>query len=243
VERSRTGRVLLALLVLLLLVTVMVLVWSAPAASAGQAAVSASDRQLLIKVRQAGLWEVPAGEMAQEQAASNKVKQVGATIAEQHQALDVQVGAVARKLGVTLPDQLSEQQQGWLDDLATKYGPEFDRTFVQLVREAQGSVFPVVASVRVSTRNAAIREFAQKANDVVKTHMTLLEGTGQVNFDALPEAAAPGVVPAGRSSGPVNASQGITASAPGGVSIGLAVLLCLLVFGMTIGVLRVMRAR
>jgi predicted outer membrane protein len=224
----------------------MVLVWSTPAASASQAAVSESDRQLLIKVRQAGLWQIPAGQMAQEQAASEKVRQVGATIAGQHEALDEEVRAVAQQLGVALPDEPSEQQLGWLDDMATKFGPEFDQTYAQLLRAAHGTVFSTVATVRAGTRNAAIREFAQKANDTIKTHMTLLESTGQVNFDALPEAAVPGVVPAGGSSSGQShstASHGITASAPGGISIGLAVLLCLLVFGMTIGVLRVMRAR
>src|SRR5262245_41157743 len=62
------------------------------------------DRDLIVRVRLAGLWEQPAGEMAQSQG-SSRVKEIGAKIASEHHTLDEQVRAVAASLGVTLPDE------------------------------------------------------------------------------------------------------------------------------------------
>jgi predicted outer membrane protein len=244
VDTTRHGRVATALLVLLapLSISILTLGVVAPAVAAGQPALTDADKQLLIKVRQVGLWAVPASELAQQQAESEAVRDVGVRLAEQHQVLDEQVQAVAKQFGVTLPDQPSEEQQGWLADLTAKVGPEFDKSFAQLLRAANGSVLSVVAQVRAGTRNDVIRDFAQKANDAVTTHMTLLEGTGQVDFNALPEPALAGDTPAGaQGSSAANASS--LAGGGGGLSGTVAVLICVLVFVLTLGLVRVIRAR
>lgn len=242
VERRGPGRVVPALLVLLLGPLSLVAFGLAAPAASGDPAVSETDRQLLIKVRQAGLWEIPAGQQAEQQAASEVVKEVGTKIASQHIALDKETRELAQQLGVVLPNQPTEEQQGWLADLSAKFGPEFDIAFANLLRGAHGKVFQFVAQVRTGTRNEAIRNFATKANDIVKTHMILLESTGQVNYAALPEPTVPGAAP------PAAVTSHHSSLAPatqggGSVSIGLAVLLCVLVFGMTLGVLRALRTR
>src|SRR5262245_12621471 len=47
-----------------------------------------ADRDLLVKVRLAGLWEMPAGDAAQRRAADPKVREIGAKISAEHHALD-----------------------------------------------------------------------------------------------------------------------------------------------------------
>lgn len=158
---------------------------------------SPSDRDLLVRVRLAGLWEAPAGQMAQERAGSERVKEVGHHLEVDHLALDQQVRTIAAKLGVELPNQPSTEQQGWLTELSGEQGPAFDKTFADRLRAAHGKVFSVVAAVRAATRNDTIRAFAQTAVSVVMKHMTLLESIGLVNFAALPTAAvAPAIAPA-----------------------------------------------
>src|SRR3954463_15781635 len=52
----------------------------------GAGAVSAADRDFVIKVRLAGLWEIPAGNMAVERSEDERVVNIGRTISEQHVA-------------------------------------------------------------------------------------------------------------------------------------------------------------
>ncbi|MDH2427147.1 DUF4142 domain-containing protein [Sphaerisporangium sp. TRM90804] len=154
-----------------------------------------ADRDFLVKVRQAGLWEIPTGQQAQERARSARVKEVGLMLAADHTKLDEQVRALAAKLNVTLPSTASTDQQGWMAELSTKVGEEYDQTFADRLRFAHGKVFAVVSVVRAGTKNAEIRAFAQVAVDVVMKHMTLLESTGKVDFAALPTPPPPSPAP------------------------------------------------
>ncbi|MEW9547139.1 DUF4142 domain-containing protein [Nonomuraea sp. NPDC050783] len=156
---------------------------------------TAADRDLVIKVRQAGLWEMPAGDMAQTRAESQRVKEVGRLIMEDHKKLDAITVQVAKKLGVAIPDEPNPDQQRWLAQLAAESGPAFDKDFANLLRAAHGKVFTVVAGVRAGTRNSEIRKFAQEGNNFVMRHMTLLESTGLVDFGQLPEAPTPSPAP------------------------------------------------
>jgi predicted outer membrane protein len=156
---------------------------------------TAADRDLLVKVRQAGLWEMPAGEYARTRAASQRVKEVGRLIMEDHQKLDLLTRQVAKKLGVALPDEPNPDQQRWMAQLASARGPAFDKDYANLLRAAHGKVFTVVAAVRSGTRNSEIRKFAQEGINYVMRHMTLLESTGLVDHNQLPEAPTPPPAP------------------------------------------------
>jgi putative membrane protein len=158
----------------------------------GTGAVTAADKDLVIKVRLAGLWEIPAGQMAQEKSDDERIQQIGRDIAEQHEELDEFARDAAEKLDIDLPDEPNSDQQGWLDEMQdAEEGTDFDRVFIDRLRAAHGKIFPAIATVRASTRNDTVRKLAQRANQFVATHLTLLESSGIVDFKALPTAPAP----------------------------------------------------
>ncbi|MBC6463683.1 DUF4142 domain-containing protein [Actinomadura sp. HBU206391] len=144
-----------------------------------------SDRDLLVKVRQAGLWEAPTGQQAQQRASSPKVKEVGAHLAIEHAELDADVRKVADQLGVVLPTRASGQQEAWMAELSALRGAPYDRLFVHRLRVAHGKVFAIIAQVRASTGNSVIRAFAERGLKIVARHMQYLESTGLVDFPRL----------------------------------------------------------
>jgi putative membrane protein len=160
-------------------------------APASPGPIDALDREFLTVIRFANLWEIPMGQLAVERGTTQAVKDVGATLAEDHTKLDVAIKELAAQFDVTLPDKPSSPTQFWMDEISSKSGKEFDQTFANRLRGAHGTVFGLVAQVRAGTRNDVIRAFAQQANDVVMKHMTILEGTGLVKHTAMfSEAAA-----------------------------------------------------
>ncbi|NBM16100.1 DUF4142 domain-containing protein [Streptomyces sp. GC420] len=197
-----------ALIVAALVVTIASLafpVWSyANRSGTGQANLNAStvatqwgplsalDRDFLVKVRLAGLWELPAGQQAIERAPSEAIVEAGDHLIVGHTDLDQRARSIAAKLGVELPNQPTEQQQGWLDELTAAGGKEYERKFANLLRNAHGKVFGVIAEVRHTTRNTLIRQLANDANQTVLDHITVLENTGLVDFDAIANEAANG---------------------------------------------------
>jgi len=220
--------------------TALVFGFVQPAAAAVPAPVTDTDRDLLIKVRLAGLWEIPAAQQAQQQAASQAVREGGAKIAEQHLSLDEDVRRIAGQLGVALPSQPSEEQQEWLTELAAQWGPEFDESFVTLLRQAHGKVFSVIAQVRAGTRNDTVRAFADRAGAAVGAQLTLLESTGQVDFDALPQPELEGAV-YGQRHTIVEAAS--TRTSTGGIDVGLMIGICLVELVVVLGLLRLLRTR
>ncbi|MGW5560449.1 DUF4142 domain-containing protein [Micromonospora sp. NPDC003944] len=186
---TRTQRA--AMLLIAIIAGVGVLPGVAVAAPAGGRQLNAADMTLLNGVRLAGLWEMPAGQMAAEKGQSAKVREIGAGIAGEHQRLDELVVEAANKLGATIPSEPTAQQKGWLTEMKDASGARFDQIFVTRLRVAHGSILPVISAVRASTRDATVRKLCEDATEFVTHHMQMLESTGLVRWPELPPAALP----------------------------------------------------
>jgi predicted outer membrane protein len=148
---------------------------------------SPADRDFLGKVRQAGLWEMPVGQEMQARASQPRVREIAGLIHQEHQQLDARTIEVATTLGVELPNQASNDQRLWMQEITNESGPSYDATAVQRLREAHGIVLPIIAQVRVGTRNSVVRAFAEEADQYVTRHISYLESTGLVDYGSLPE--------------------------------------------------------
>ncbi|MBW1602135.1 DUF4142 domain-containing protein [Streptomyces sp. JJ66] len=152
------------------------------------------DRQFLVAVRQAGLWEIPAGRLAQTNASSEAVKRAGHHLIDGHAKLDQLVREDAKLLGVEIPDEATAEQQQWVEDLRAAKGAEFDKLFANVLRASHGKIFATIGEVRAATQNDLIRRHSRQANQTVLDHMEVLEDTGLVDpetFAEVEEAVSP----------------------------------------------------
>ncbi|WP_217213318.1 DUF4142 domain-containing protein [Streptomyces sp. AC550_RSS872] len=143
-----------------------------------------ADRDFVVKVRAAGLWEHPLGMMAMQRGTTPEMKEAGEHLVVGHARLDLACRKLASELNITLPNQASPQQQQFVATVDSKTGKEFDATGVAIMRVTHGQIFPTIAKIRGTTQNTLVRQLADLANDTVLDHMTVLEKTGMVNFDA-----------------------------------------------------------
>ncbi|CAL9369583.1 hypothetical protein C1708_28410 [Streptomyces sp. DH-12] len=141
------------------------------------------DRDFVVKVRAAGLWEHPLGLLAMERGTTPEMKEAGEHLVVGHGRLDASCRRIALELGITLPNQASPQQQGFVETVKATNGKEFDSTAVNIMRVTHGQIFPVIAKIRANTRNTLVRQLADQANDTVLDHITVLERTGLVNHE------------------------------------------------------------
>ncbi|MFI6492525.1 DUF4142 domain-containing protein [Streptomyces sp. NPDC050564] len=142
-----------------------------------------ADRDFVVKVRAAGLWEHPLGMMAMKRGTTAEMKEAGKHLVVGHSRLDEACRKIAPELGITLPNQASPQQQQFVATADGSTGKQFDTTAVNIMRVTHGQIFPVIAKIRASTQNSLVRQLADQANDTVLDHITVLERTGLVNFD------------------------------------------------------------
>ncbi|WP_435612402.1 DUF4142 domain-containing protein [Streptomyces sp. bgisy159] len=141
-----------------------------------------ADRDFVVKVRSAGLWEYPLGELAMQRGTTPAMKEAGAHLVVGHAGLDELCRKIAPELNITLPNKATPQQQEFVAVVNSKTGKDFDVTAVNIMRVTHGQIFPAIGKIRASTQNTLVRQLADLANDTVLDHITVLEKTGDVDF-------------------------------------------------------------
>ncbi|MDF3142502.1 MULTISPECIES: DUF4142 domain-containing protein [unclassified Streptomyces] len=142
-----------------------------------------ADRDFVVKVRAAGLWEYPVGKMALRKGTTKAVLTAGQHLVAGHTALDAGCRRVAARLNITLPNRPSPQQQGFVATLSADTGRQFDSDMANILRVTHGQIFTTIAKIRATTENTLVRQLAEQANNTVLDHITVMEKTGLVDFD------------------------------------------------------------
>jgi predicted outer membrane protein len=165
---------------------------SAPAQADGAGPLNAADMTLLIGLRQAALWEIPAAKAVAERGSTAKIRQAAEKLAAAQSQLDRQTVDVIAKLDATVRPALTAEQQGVLNQLQeSATGSQYDRLFVNSLRNGYGFLYTIIGEVRSSTRVALIRQLADQANVAFLSYMQTLENTGLVEARSLAPAAIP----------------------------------------------------
>lgn len=161
-----------------------------------------ADRNFVVFVRSAGLWEGPSGGLAMKKGTTAAVREAGRHLVIGHAALDANCRKIAPELNITIPNQPTPQQQGFLEKFKSDTGKQFDSDFANILRVTHGSIFSTIAKIRATTENSLVRQLADQANDVVLDHIGQMEKTGLVNFDQVnfqettpPKLPSPQVTP------------------------------------------------
>ncbi|WBB54271.1 DUF4142 domain-containing protein [Verrucosispora sp. WMMD573] len=190
------------------LLAALVLVGVAPAAAAQAAAQpSEQDTQYLQAVHQVNLYEIAAGELAQEKGQNQQVKELGQQFVTDHTELDQSVQDLAGQLNVELPSEPTTDQQDGLDQLNNASGEEFDRLWV--TQELAGHVQAIQATqteISQGTESQVV-QLAQTALPVLQAH-----------YDALVMLAEELGIPVPETSPSGTPSPGGTVPAPGGTT-------------------------
>ncbi|MET7355666.1 DUF4142 domain-containing protein [Streptomyces mirabilis] len=163
-----------------------------------------ADRNFVVFVRSAGLWEGPSGNLAMDKGTTPAVREAGRHLVIGHAALDASCRKIAPELNITIPNQPTPQQQGFLATFQSDTGKQFDTDFANILRVTHGSIFNTIAKIRSTTENTLVRQLADQANDVVLDHITQMEKSGLVNFDQVNfQETSPPKLPAAQATPPV----------------------------------------
>ncbi|MFF4508240.1 DUF4142 domain-containing protein [Streptomyces sp. NPDC001401] len=141
-----------------------------------------ADRDFVVKVRGAGLWEYPVGQMALRKGSRKAVKAGARHLMDGLALLDAACRKAAGQLDVALPNQPSPQQQSFVAKLNADSDKQFDTDMATILRATDGQLLPTIASVRTTTKNSLVRALADQANHTVLDHITVIEKSGLVDF-------------------------------------------------------------
>ena len=157
------------------LLAALVVVGLAPAAASQAAAQpSTQDTQYLQAVHQVNLFEITAGNLAEQKGQNQQVKDLGKMFVTDHTQLDQTVQSTAQQLNVQLPADPTADQQKVLDKLNNLNGAEFDKAWV--TAQLAGHVQAIQATQTEISQGSeqSVVQIAQDALPVLQAHYDAL---------------------------------------------------------------------
>jgi putative membrane protein len=161
--------------IIVLLAVITTVASGVTAAFAAAPGVNEQDRAFLTATHQGNLAEIEAGKVAEKQGSTERVRNAGRVLVDEHTKLDKEVRRVADEVGVTLPDTPSEEQQAQLQRISDKKGAEFDSAWVTAGIADHRDDLKAGADEQANGSSKPVKDLGAAAKPVNESHLSLLE--------------------------------------------------------------------
>lgn len=129
------------------------------------------------------MYEIQAGQLAEQKAKSAEVKAFGKMMVTDHTALQNEMKPLVTKAGLTPPAELDERRKGFLDNLKAASAADFDKTYIDQQVAAHDEALTLMKGYAENGDNADLKAAAAKTAPKVQAHLdkarALQAGLGQ----------------------------------------------------------------
>jgi len=138
---------------------------------------SHSDAKFMKEAAVGGMEEVELGRLAAQNAASDKVKQFGQRMVDDHSKANDELKSLAQAEGVTLPSQLDSKHEKEVQRLQKLSGAEFDHEYMKMmVGDHHKDVREFEHESRIG-EDPEVKAFAEKTLPTLREHLKMAEQT------------------------------------------------------------------
>jgi len=139
--------------------------------SAGAYQADTETADFLVKAANCAMAEIKLGEVAKQQAANAKVKQMGEMMASDHNKVAEEVKNLASKRNVSLPSTIGDDKQKEIDNIAAKTGKEFDKAYVRHMIDEHQEDINLFKRATDKVNDADVRTFASNTLPKLQAHL------------------------------------------------------------------------
>jgi putative membrane protein len=136
---------------------------------------SHKDEKYMTKTAHGLISEVAMGEMAQKNAADERVKQFGKRMVDDHGKDLANLKQLASQKKVTLPDAMDHGQQKEFDKLGKLSGKDFDKEYVKYEAKDHKEDVEDQGKEMKSTSDPDLKKYATAAHDTVSKHKEIVD--------------------------------------------------------------------
>jgi putative membrane protein len=145
------------------------------AQSSSEGKVTSSDRKFMDKAAQGGLAEVQLGQLAEQKASSQSVKDFGNRMVTDHSKANDQLKSLASSDGVTLPASMNAKDQALYNKLSGMSGAAFDRAYMSaMVKDHRMDIADFQKEANAG-RNDGVKSFANSTLPTLQQHLQLAQ--------------------------------------------------------------------
>ena len=146
----------------------------APAEAKGTA-LAKQDRDFIEDAGQGSLYEIKAGQLAQQKAQADDVKQLGKRMVDDHTAVNGRLQQLAQQKGLSLPQQLDKKHQDKIDSLSKKTGTDFDKAYVEATSDDHKSDVDAFDKAAKEAKDPGVKDFAASTLPTLREHLTVVK--------------------------------------------------------------------
>lgn len=161
------------------------------AASAASGKVTGADRDFMTKAAAGGMAEVALGQLGQQKASSDAVKQFAAHMVDDHTKANDQLKSLAMSKGVMLPAGPTSAQKADMSKIESMSGASFDTAFMkQMVADHKKTI--ALFEKGAKAPDSDVKMFATKTLPTLKEHLQEAQKVAQDAMGKSKSAAAVG---------------------------------------------------
>jgi putative membrane protein len=146
-------------------------------ANGASAKLSDSEKQLLQKVNDADKAEIEMGQLAQNNASSAKVKDLGQKLVDDHTQNKQQLEQIAQQKGVQLQDEAKPDEQSSKSKFENMKGAQFDKAFLQHERDDHAKLLQELKQQQDQIQDPDVKSFISQTIAAVQQHLDAAQGS------------------------------------------------------------------
>ena len=135
------------------------------------ATVSKADQDFAVNTANAGMTEIRASTLAEQQATDPDIKKYAAMMIKDHTAAADALKMVASKKNLTLPSDISTDAQKDIADLQKKTGKDFDKAYIKMMVSDHKKVIKSFEDESKNGSDADIRAFTDNTLHTLRHHL------------------------------------------------------------------------
>lgn len=136
---------------------------------------AASDEEFVKKAGQDGMAEVKMGELAQQRAQNQEVKEFAQRLVSEHQQANTELQQLAQTKGMKFEDKVDHKQRRTMSRLQKTNGQEFDQKFIEAVVREHKKDIKEFKKQAEKGKDADIKSWAQQTLPALEKHLQMAQ--------------------------------------------------------------------
>lgn len=118
-----------------------------------------------------GMMEVQLGQLAQQKASNQRVKDFGQMMVTDHSQANDQLKNVASQTNIQLPTSLDDDHQKKVNDLSNKSGKDFDKAYMSMMVDDHKKDIKEFQDAAKNLKDQQVKDFATNTLPVLQKHL------------------------------------------------------------------------
>lgn len=143
--------------------------------NSGAAMIDQSTLDFANKAATGGIMEVELGKMAQEKARSERVKDFGKMMVDDHTQINDNFKSIATKKSITLLTSVTGDQTKDIDKLSKKTGKDFDEAYVDMMIQDHKNDIKEFQDAQAKVADNDIKNFISQTLPILQKHLDSIQ--------------------------------------------------------------------